>query len=143
MDPWWAVDPVPYLCAINLISSCEEFSEPKRMSRGTRNYAHVNTFSILAPDDNELTGDRTSMPTSRDQCQQWKCGAEQADECRSGDERVDECRRGDEQVDECTTAPETKTSSHRGSNTLKLNAHQVSYLATSGGDSKGVHHVSG
>ena len=36
-----------------------------------------------------------------------------------------------------------KFSSHRGSDTLKLNAHQVSYLATSGGDSKGVHHVSG
>ena len=32
-------------------------------------------------------------------------------------------------------------SCHRGSGTSKLNAHQVSYLAASGGDSKGVHHV--
>ena len=54
VDPWRAVEPVPYLCA----SSYEEFSEPKRMSRGThiktsqsgnqRNFAHVSKFSILA-----------------------------------------------------------------------------------------------
>ena len=52
---------------VSLSSSCEEFSEPKTMSRGThtktslsgspRNFAHVNKFSILAADDNELTGD--------------------------------------------------------------------------------------
>ena len=33
--------------------------------------------------------------------------------------------------------------SHRGFGTSKLNASNVSYLAASGGDSKGVHHVSG
>ena len=31
-----AVRPVPYLCAVSLNSSCEEFSEPKHMTRGTR-----------------------------------------------------------------------------------------------------------
>ena len=36
-----------------------------------------------------------------------------------------------------------QNSSHRGSGTSKLNARQVPYLAASGGDSKGVHHVSG
>ena len=35
LDPWSAVEPVLYLCAVSLNSSCEEFSEPKRMSRGT------------------------------------------------------------------------------------------------------------
>ena len=58
--------------------------------------------------------------------------------------RCQQQRCGDERVDECTTAPETKVSSHqRGSGPSKLSAHQVSYLAASGGDSKGVHHVSG
>ena len=47
-------------------SRCEEFSEPKRMSRGTpiktlqsgssRNFAHVNKISILASDDDESPG---------------------------------------------------------------------------------------
>ena len=40
-------------------------------------------------------------------------------------------------------SPETKFSSHRGSGTSKLNAHQVSYLAASGGDSTEVHPLSG
>ena len=41
-------------------------------------------------------------------------------------------------------SPGTKVSRHqRGSGPSKLNAHHVSYLAASGGDSKGVHHVSG
>ena len=67
VDPWSAVEPVPYLCVASLNSSCEDFSEPKCMSRGThnktsqsgnpRNFAHVNKFSILAPDDNEFTGE--------------------------------------------------------------------------------------
>ena len=63
-------------------SSCEEFSEPKRMTRGThtktlqpgspRNFAHVSKFSLHAPDDNEFTDEG----------------------CFSlHDERVDECRR--------------------------------------------------
>ena len=52
-------------------------------------------------------------------------------------------RRGDERVDECITVSETKLSSHQGFRTLKMNAHQISYLAATGGDKKGVHHVSG
>ena len=127
VDPWSAVEPVPYLCAVSLSSSCEEFSEPKRMTKGThtktsqpgssRNFAHVNKFSILAFDDNEFTGEGcTSLHTSRSQCQQGKCG----------DERVDECRRDDERVDECITVSETKFSSHRH---IEVNAHQVSCLA--------------
>ena len=91
-------------------------------------------FSMLAPDDDESPGKCcASKHTSRIQCQPRRCG----------DERGDECRRGDERGDECITAPETKFSSHRRSGTSKLNAHQVSYLSASGGDSKGVHHVSG
>ena len=105
------------------------------MSRGThtkssqtgspKDFAHANKFSILAPDDNEFIGECcTSMHTSRSQLQQW--------------------RYGDERVDECIAAPETQVSSHqRGSGPSKLSAHQVSYLAASGGDSKGGHHVSG
>ena len=41
------------------------------------------------------------------------------------------------------TVSETEVSNHRGSGTSKLNAHQVSYLAALGGDSRGVHRVSG
>ena len=103
-------------------------------SGSPRNFAHVNRFSMLVLDDDESPGKCcASKHTSRIQCQPRRCG----------DERVDECRRGDERVDQCSTAPETKFSSHRGSGTSKLNAHQVSYFAASGGDSKGVHHVSG
>ena len=66
----------------------------------------------------------TSTHTSRSPCQRRRCG--------------------DERVEECITAPETKVSSHqRGSSPSKLSAHQVSYLAASGADSRGVHHVSG
>ena len=35
VDPWTAVELVPYLCAVSLNSSCDDFSEPKGMSRGT------------------------------------------------------------------------------------------------------------
>ena len=62
---------------------------------------------------------------------------------RCGDERVHECGRDDERVDECITVSETKLPCHRGCGTSKLNAHQVSYLAASVGDNRGVHHVSG
>ena len=135
MDPWTAVELVPYLCAVSLNSSCDDFSEPKRMSRGThtktcqsgspKDSAHANKFSILAPDDNEFTGECcNSMHTSRSQRQQG--------------------RYGDETVDECIAVPETKVSSRqRGFGPSKLSAHQVSYLAALGGDSKGVNHVSG
>ena len=134
VDPWTAVEPVPYLCAVILNPCCEDFSKPKRMSRGTptktsqsgspNNFAHLNEFSILAPDDNEFNGECcASKHTSRIRCQQR--------------------RYGDERADECITALETKFSSHRGSGTSQLSAYQVSYIAASGGDSKGVHHVSG
>ena len=41
VDPWTAVETVPYLCAVSVNSSCEEFSEPKHMPRGTlfKNFA--------------------------------------------------------------------------------------------------------
>ena len=97
------------------------------MELGPRDFAHVNKFSILASDEDESLGVCcTSEHTSRIQYQQRKCGAE----------RVDECRRGDERVDECITAPETTFSSQRGSGPSKSSA-------ASGGDSRGVHHVSG
>ena len=142
-DPWTAVEAVPYLCAVSLKSSCEEFCKPKRVMSGThtntsqsgspRDFVHVNNIPILASDDDESPGECcASKHTTKIPCQPWKCGGERGDECRCGDERVDEF-----------TTPDTKVSSHRGSDTLNLNAHQVSYLATSGGDSKGVHHVSG
>ena len=97
------VELVPYLCAVSLSSSCDEFSELKCMSRGTplktlqsgssRNFAHVNKFSIIASDDDEFTGEGcTPMHTSISQCQQRKCGAERVDACRRGDERVDSPR---------------------------------------------------
>ena len=35
VDPWSAVEPVSYLSAVSLSSSCEVFSEPKRMTRET------------------------------------------------------------------------------------------------------------
>ena len=51
VDPVTAVEPLPYLCAVSLNSSCEEFSEPKRMARGrhtkisksgsSKDFAHV------------------------------------------------------------------------------------------------------
>ena len=66
VDPWTAVEPVPYLCAVSLNSSCEEFSEPKHMSRGTltktsqfgspEDFAQLDKFSIFAQDDNEFNG---------------------------------------------------------------------------------------
>ena len=66
VDSWTAVEPVS---AVSSNSSCENFFEPKRMSRVTHThtktsqsgrpkaFAHVNKFSILAPDDNEFTGE--------------------------------------------------------------------------------------
>ena len=57
-DPWTAVEPVPYLCAVSLKSSCEEFSKPKRVTRETHtktsqsgspgDSVHLNKFSIRA-----------------------------------------------------------------------------------------------
>ena len=71
VDPGSAAELVPCLCAVSLSSTCEEFSEPKRMSRGTqtktsqsgspRNFAQVNKLSILAPDDNEFTNNGNAV----------------------------------------------------------------------------------
>ena len=48
----------------------------------------------------------------------------------------------DERGDGCTTNSESEGSKHqRDSSPLKQSNHQVSYLAVSGGDSKGVHYV--
>ena len=83
----------------------------------------MNRFSILASDDGESLSEWcASKHVTKVQCRPGSCGDERADEY---------------------IAPEKKASSHRGSNTLRLNAHQVSHLATSGGDSKEVHDVSG
>ena len=58
VDPWTAVELVLCLCAVSLNSSCEDLSEPERMTKGRqtqisqsggpRDFAHVNKFSILA-----------------------------------------------------------------------------------------------
>ena len=60
---------------------------------------------------------------TRTTSQTWKTGGERDDEFSCRDERVDECM-----------SPEIKV-------TCQSNAHQVSYLAKSEVDSKGVHHV--
>ena len=66
VDSWTAVEPVPCLCAVSLTSSCKDFFEPKRMSRGTpklpslgvqKAFAHVNKVLILPLDDNEIIGE--------------------------------------------------------------------------------------
>ena len=69
VDPWTAVEHVPNLCAVSLNSSCDEFSEPNHTSRGTltksskfgspKDFAHLNKFSILAPDDDECCASKT------------------------------------------------------------------------------------
>ena len=46
-DPWTAVEPVLYLCAVSLKSSCEEYSKPKRVMRGT----HTKTSQSGSPGD--------------------------------------------------------------------------------------------
>ena len=144
VDPWAAVEAVPYLCAVSLKPGCEEFSESKNVVRGARtyisqtksprNFAHVSKISILASDDEESPCEcDAAKHVTRIQCQPWKGGGVRGDECSCCDERADECM----------TAPETKDSSHqRGSGPSKLSAHQVSYLAKSE-DSKGVHQVGG
>ena len=99
VDPWTAIEPVPHLRAVSLNPRCEDFSEPKRIAIGVhtktsqsgspKDFAHLNEFSILAPDDNEFTGECcASKHMSRIQCQQR--------------------RYGDERVDEFLTAPQTK-----------------------------------
>ena len=57
VDSCTAVELVPYLCAVSWNSSCEDISEPKRMSGGThtktsqsgspKNFAHLLIFRFL------------------------------------------------------------------------------------------------
>ena len=58
MDTWSAVELVPYLFAVSSNSSCEEFSEPKRVSRGTpQENAAVWEFKECRSDDDESHGE--------------------------------------------------------------------------------------
>ena len=58
VDPWSAVEAVPFLCAVSLNSSCEESSEPKRMSkRNTQENAAVWEFKKCCSDENESHGE--------------------------------------------------------------------------------------
>ena len=118
VDPWSAVEPVPYLCAVSLSSSCEEIFEPKRMTRETHtktlqsgspwNFVDLNKFSILAPDENEFTGEGcTPMHTSRSQCQQRKCG----NELMRADAVMNELMNASQPLRQ--TFPVTKDSAHR------------------------------
>ena len=139
VDPWSAIEPVPYLCAVSLSSSCEEIFEPKRMTRETHtktsqsgspwNFVHVNKFSILAPDENEFTGEGcTPMHTSRSQCQHQNCG----NELMHADAVLNELMNASQPLRQ--TFPVTKDSAHRS---------LIHIRSASGGGSKGVHHVSG
>ena len=47
VDPWAAVELVPYLCAVSLNSSVDEFSEPKRVSRERDKPTSCRTQRIL------------------------------------------------------------------------------------------------
>ena len=46
MDPWSAVELVPFLCAVSFSSSHEEFSEPKRMTSGCTQRLVIDLCSI-------------------------------------------------------------------------------------------------
>ena len=96
VDPWAAVDPVPYPCAVSLKWSFEEFAAPKHVRKGhctntlqmksSGAFALANKFSILASDDEESPGESDAAKhVTRIQCQPWKggefsCCVEQADE---------------------------------------------------------------
>ena len=120
VDPWAAVEPVPYLCAVSLNPSDEKFSKPKCVSRerqtkispSTKDFTHVNRFSSFTQGDNELSCENcTSAHTSKAQCHQ----------------------RVDERGDGCVPNTESKGSRHQqGSSQLKQSVQQVSYLAVSG-----------
>ena len=159
MHPWSAVEPFPYLCAVSLKPSCEEFSEPKHVRKGhctntlqlenSGTFAHENRFSILAFDDDEksLGAGDVAKQVTKIKSRTWKIVGERDDgfSCRDerrriGGERDDGVSCRDERVDGCMD-PEIKATCHRTFNASQSNTHHVSYLAKSGVDSKGVHHV--
>ena len=133
------VEPVLYLCAVSLNSSCEDFIKPNpMMKRNTKisrsgspqDFAHENQFSILASDDNE----------SVDECCKSTCTTKVL-----ASETLRQQRGYDgERADGRDEAPAAEVlCQQRGSRSPKLSAHRVSYLSASGVESKGVHHVGG
>ena len=75
VDPWTAVERVPYLCAVSLKPSCEEFCEPKHVKKGhctntlqlenARTSARENRFSIFTSDaDEKSLGECDQNPES-------------------------------------------------------------------------------
>ena len=139
VDPWTAVDPVPYLCAVSLKPSCEEFSEAQHVrkryctntlqleSSGT--FAHDNRFSFLASDDDEksLDGCDVEKQVTKIKSRTCKLRGERDDEFSYCEERVDE------RLD-----PEIKVTCRRKVDAFQPNAHHVSYLEKSEVDSQGV-----
>ena len=124
------VEPVPYLCAVSLKPSFEEFSEPKHVRKGhwtntlqlesSGTFAHVNRISFLASDDDEksLGGCDTAKQVHQTQSRTWKIGGERDDgfSCcderrRIGGERDDGFSCCDERVDGCMD-PEIKMICH-------------------------------
>ena len=140
VDPWAAVEPVPYLCAV---SRTPEFSEPKHVRKGhcthalklvnSGTFAHQNRFSILTSDDDENSlsdCDVAEHTTIKNQA--WKIRGERNNEFSCCEEPVDAC-----------SDLEMKVTCPRTVNAFQSNAHHVSYLAKSEVDNKGVHHVAG
>ena len=120
MDPSTAVETVPYLSAVSLNLRDEEFSEPERVVR-------ENQTKIL-PSTNDFTNvNRFSSLEESEKEFTWE-------NCTSVHTSTAQCQQcGDERADGCTA----------NKSSLKQSAHQVSYLAVSGVDSEGVHHVGG
>ena len=83
-----ADEPVPYLCAVRLKPSCEEFSELEHVRKGhctttlqlenSGTFAHENRFSLLASDDDEKSlGDcDVAKPVTKIKSRTWKIGGE-------------------------------------------------------------------
>ena len=98
VDPWAAVEPVPYLCAVNLTL---EYSEPKHVSKGhcthtlkLRNsgtFAHQNRFSILASDEGGNSLGDCDVAKHVTNIKNWKTRGERDDEFSCCEERVDAC----------------------------------------------------
>ena len=102
-------------------NACPERERQTNVLPHPKNFTNVSGFSSLAQDVDELSCEIV-LQCSRPKAQ--------------GQQRVDE--RGDG----FSANSESKSSrNQRGSSPWKQSAHQVSYLAVSGGDSKGVHHV--
>ena len=82
------MEPVPYLCAVSLKPSCDEFLEPMHVRKGhcthtlklgnSRMLAHENRFSILASDSDEkaLDGCDTAKHVTKVKSRSWKIRGE-------------------------------------------------------------------